>query len=69
MQPCGAAGIEPTLTKWLERNGVTDVYDDAAELLEVLPVEFRNEYEDWLRLNSEYESRFTHLCDSRRHLR
>jgi hypothetical protein len=50
------AGIEPTLTKWLEWNGVSDVYD--AELLEALPVEFREEYEDWLRLNDEYEARF-----------
>ncbi|HZW96104.1 MAG TPA: hypothetical protein VFF64_24375 [Candidatus Eremiobacteraceae bacterium] len=53
------AGITPTLEKWLEWNWVTDVYD--AELLEVLPVEFREEYEDWLRLNSEYERKFAEL--------
>ena len=53
-----AAGINPTLEKWLEWNGVTDV---DAELLEVLPVELREEYEDWLRLNSEYEARLTDL--------
>jgi hypothetical protein len=47
-----AAGINPTLEKWLEWNGVTDV---DAELLEIIPTEFREEYEDWLRLNSEYE--------------
>ena len=62
-----AAGINPTLEKWLEWNGVSDAYD--AELLEVLPTEFREEYEDWLRLNSEYEARFSDLCDSRHHLR
>jgi hypothetical protein len=32
------------------------VYD--AELLEVLPAEFRDEYEDRLRLNSHYETKF-----------
>ena len=35
-------GTEPTLDAWLEFNGVTDVYD--AELLEVIPEEFRDEY-------------------------
>ena len=49
-------GIKPTLDAWLEFNGVADSYD--AELLEVLPVEFRDEYEDRLRLNSHYERKF-----------
>jgi len=49
-------GTEPTLNAWLELNGVADVYD--AELLEVLPAEFRDEYEDRLRLNSHYEAKF-----------
>lgn len=49
-------GIEPTLDAWLDFNGVSDVYD--AELLEVIPAEFRDEYEDRLRLNSHYERKF-----------
>jgi hypothetical protein len=49
-------GTEPTLDAWLELNGVADVYD--AELLEALPAEFRDEYEDRLRLNSHYETNF-----------
>jgi hypothetical protein len=49
-------GTEPTLDAWLEFNGVADVYD--AELLEVIPAEFRDEYEDRLRLNSHYEGTF-----------
>jgi hypothetical protein len=49
-------GIEPTLDAWLEFNSVSDVYD--AELLEVIPVELRDEYEDRLRLNSHYEKKF-----------
>jgi len=51
-----AHGTEPTLTLWLEMNGVADVYD--AELLEVLPAEFRDEYEDRLRLHCHYETKF-----------
>jgi hypothetical protein len=42
-------GVEPTLDAWLDLNGVSDVYD--AELLEVIPVEFRDEYEERLRLS------------------
>ncbi|HTT17964.1 MAG TPA: hypothetical protein VMG82_03400 [Candidatus Sulfotelmatobacter sp.] len=49
-------GIEPTLDAWLDLNDVCDVYD--AELLEVIPAEFRDEYEDRLRLNSHYERKF-----------
>jgi hypothetical protein len=49
-------GIEPTLDTWLDFNCVSDVYD--AELLEVIPAEFRDEYEDRLRLNSYYERKF-----------
>jgi hypothetical protein len=49
-------GIEPTLDAWLDFNGVTDVYD--AELLEVIPAEFCDEYNDRLRLNSHYETKF-----------
>ena len=51
-----AAGIEPTLDAWLEFNEATDVFD--AELLESLPEEFRDEYEDRLRLHSEYDAKF-----------
>jgi hypothetical protein len=49
-------GIEPALDAWLAFNGVSDVYD--AELLEVIPDEFRDEYNDRLRLNSHYERKF-----------
>ena len=55
-----AAGVEPTLDKWLEFNDATEVFD--AELLEILPVEFHSDYEDRLRLNAEYEAKF---ADSR----
>ncbi len=57
-----AAGVPPTLDKWLERNDAVGVCD--AELLEVIPTEFglRDEYEDRLRLNAEYEAKF---ADSR----
>lgn len=49
-------GTEPTLDAWLEFNVVANVYD--AEHLEVIPVEFRDEYEDRLRLNMHYERKF-----------
>ena len=49
-------GIEPTLDAWLDFNNVSDVYD--AELLEVIPVEFCDAYEERLRLNSHYERKF-----------
>jgi hypothetical protein len=52
-----AAGIEPTLDEWLAFNEATDTFD--AELLDILPVEFRSEYEDRLQLNAEYEAKFT----------
>jgi len=52
-------GIEPTLDAWLELNEVSDVYD--AELLEVIPAEFHDEYYDRLRLNSHYERKFAEL--------
>lgn len=53
-----AAGVPPTLDKWLEMNDAVGVYD--GELLEVIPTEFglRAEYEDRLRLNAEYEAKF-----------
>jgi len=51
-----AHGIEPTLDAWLDFNGVSDVYD--AELLEVIPAEFSDEYNDRLRLDSHYETKF-----------
>lgn len=54
-------GTEPTLDAWLDFNGVADVYD--AELLEVIPAEFRDEYEDRLRLNSYYETKFAERRD------
>ena len=49
-------GIEPTLDAWLDFNGVSDVYD--AELLEVIPPEFCDEYSERLRLKSHYERKF-----------
>jgi len=49
-------GIEPTLDAWLDFNGVSDVYD--AELLEIIPPEFCDEYNDRLRLNLHYETKF-----------
>ena len=49
-------GIEPTLDAWLDFNGVSDVYD--AELLEIIPPEFCDEYHDRLRLNLHYETKF-----------
>jgi hypothetical protein len=55
-------GTEPTLDAWLEFNGVAD-YD--AELLEVIPAEFRDEYEDRLRLNSHYETKFAETAARR----
>lgn len=51
-----AAGIEPTLDAWLSFNEASDVLD--AELLEIIPVEFREEYEDRLRFHNEYETKF-----------
>ena len=51
-----AHGIEPTLDAWLDFNGVSDVYD--AELLEIIPPEFCDEYIDRLRLNLHYETKF-----------
>ena len=49
-------GVEPTLDAWLDFNGVSDVYD--AELLEVIPAEFCDEYNDRVRLNLHYETKF-----------
>lgn len=49
-------GVDPSLDAWLDFNGVSDVYD--AELLEVVPEEFRDEYYDRLRLNVHYERKF-----------
>jgi hypothetical protein len=49
-------GIEPTLDAWLDFNGASDVYD--AELLDVIPAEFYDEYADRLRLNAYYEKKF-----------
>jgi hypothetical protein len=56
-------GTEPTLDAWLEFNGVVDSYD--AELLEVIPAEFRDQYEDRLRLNSHYETKFAETAARR----
>jgi len=47
---------KPTLDAWLDFNGVSDVCD--AELLEFVPAEFGDEYNDRLRLNSHYEMKF-----------
>ena len=57
-------GVEPTLDAWLDFNGVSDVYD--AELLEVIPAEFCDEYNDRLRLNSHYEAKFAEQTAMRR---
>jgi len=49
-------GVEPSLDAWLDFNDVSDVYD--AELLEVVPEEFYDEYYNRLRLNAHYERKF-----------
>jgi hypothetical protein len=56
-----AHGIEPTLDAWLDFNGVRGVYD--AELLEIIPPEFCDEYNDRLRLNLHYEAKFAEHPD------
>jgi hypothetical protein len=50
------AGVEPTLDDYLEASGAGDVLD--AELLDVIPAEFAEEYRDRCRLLSEYENKF-----------
>jgi hypothetical protein len=50
------SGVEPTLDDYLSASDCDDTLD--AELLEVIPAEFREEYEDRLRLNSHYERKF-----------
>jgi len=50
------SGVEPTLDDWLSASDCDNTFD--AELLEVIPAEFREEYEDRLRLNSHYEMKF-----------
>jgi hypothetical protein len=49
-------GIQPTLDDWLEFNGVEDELD--AELLDVLPAEFCDEYVAGLLHNNEMNRRF-----------
>jgi hypothetical protein len=50
------SGVEPTLDDYLSASDCDDTLD--AELLEVIPAEFREEYEDRLRLNSHCERKF-----------
>lgn len=54
------SGGEETLDNWLRWNlldpGDSDSYD--AELLEIIPDEFQDEYEERLRLHSYYEAKF-----------
>ncbi len=50
------SGAPVMLDDWLLATDCDDTFD--AELLEVIPSEFRDEYEDRLRLNSHYERKF-----------
>ena len=50
------SGVEPTLDDYLSVSDCDDTFD--AELLEVVPAEFREEYEHRLRLNSYYKRKF-----------
>jgi len=45
-----------TLDDWLSASDCDDSFD--AELLEVIPAEFRDEFEERCRLNSHYERKF-----------
>lgn len=45
-----------TLDDWLSASNCDDTFD--AELLEVIPAEFRDECEERCRLNSHYERKF-----------
>ena len=45
-----------TLDDWLSASNCDDTFD--AELLEVIPAEFRDEYEERCHLNSHYERKF-----------
>jgi len=45
-----------TLDDWLSASDCDDTFD--AELLEVIPAEFRDEYEERCRLNLHYERKF-----------
>jgi hypothetical protein len=50
------SGVVPTLDDYLSASDCDDTFN--AELLEVIPAEFREEYEDRLHLNSQYETKF-----------
>lgn len=50
------SGAPVTLDDWLSASDCDNTFD--AELLEVIPAEFRDEYNDRLRLNSYYERKF-----------
>jgi hypothetical protein len=50
------SGVEPTLDDYLEASGAGDILD--AELLDVIPAEFAEEYRDRCRLSAEYENKF-----------
>ena len=50
------SGVEPTLDDYLSASDCDDTFD--AELLEVIPAEFREEFKHRLRLNSQYEREF-----------
>jgi hypothetical protein len=51
------SGGEPTLDDYLSASDCDDTLD--AELLEVIPAEFREEYEHRLLLNSHCQRKFT----------
>jgi hypothetical protein len=50
------SGAPVTLEDWLSASDCDDTFD--AALLEVIPAEFRDEYEERCRLNSHYERKF-----------
>jgi hypothetical protein len=51
------SGAEPTLDRWLSMNNVLDD-DYDAEMLEVVPTEFHDEYIERLNLQREYKQKF-----------
>jgi len=59
-----AGETEPTLDDYLNASDCDNTFD--AELLEVIPAEFRAEHEDRLRLNSHYQRKFAEQTSMKR---
>ena len=51
-----AAGIEPTLDAWLAFNEATGTFD--AELLDILPTQFHEEYIERCKMNADNEKKW-----------